>query len=62
MMPAQHPPPQKVWWPEWEGSGGEWIHVHMWLSCSAVHLKLIILLTSYTPIKSKKLKKFFLIK
>ena len=22
------------------GSGGEWIHVYVWLSCIAVHLKL----------------------
>ena len=59
MMPAQHTHTHKVWWPEWEGSGGEWIRVHMWLSCSAVHLKFIMLLTSYTPTNSKKLKNFF---
>ena len=25
--------------PGWEGSGGEWIHVHAWLSPLSVHLK-----------------------
>ena len=36
----------------WMGgeSGGEWIHVYVWLSPFAVHLKLTTLLTNYTPI------------
>ena len=30
-----------MWQPGWEGEfGGEWIHVHGWLSPFAVHLKL----------------------
>ena len=37
--------------------GGGWIHVHACLSPFAVHQKLAILLTDYTPIKNKKLKK-----
>ena len=36
---------------------GEWIHIHVWLSPSAVRLKLSQLLISYTPIQSKKLGK-----
>ena len=35
---------------------GEWIHVYVWLSSFAVHLKLAqhCLLISYTPIQNKK--------
>ena len=37
-------------------SGGEWIHVYVWLSPFAVHLKLsqCCLLISYTPIQNKR--------
>ena len=37
----------------------EWIHVHVWLSPFAAHLKLSqhCLLISYTPIQNKKFKK-----
>ena len=36
----------------WMGgeSGEEWIHVYVWLSPFTVHLKLSLLLISYTPI------------
>ena len=36
--------------------GGEWIHVYVWLSPFAIHLKLSqhCLLISYTPIQNKK--------
>ena len=36
----------------WMGgeSGGEWIHVYVWLSPFTVHLKLSLLLISYNPI------------
>ena len=39
--------------------GGEWVHVYVWLSPFAVHLKLSqrCLLIGYTPMQSKKLKK-----
>ena len=39
--------------------GGEWIHVSVWLSPLAVHLKLSqhYMLTGYTPIQNKNLKK-----
>ena len=41
-----------------EGCGGEWIHVYVWLSPSAIHLKLShCLLIGYTPIQNKKLEK-----
>ena len=38
----------------WMGTefGGEWIHVYIWLSPSAVHLKLSQQLTGYTPIQN----------
>ena len=38
---------------------GEWIHVNVWLSPFALHLKLSQhgLLIGYTPIQNKKLKK-----
>ena len=36
-------------------SGGEWIHVYVWLSSFAIHLK--TLLISYTPIQNKKFKR-----
>ena len=41
------------------GFGGEWIHVYVWLSPFAVHLKLSqhCLLIGYTPVKKKKEKK-----
>ena len=39
------------------GFGGEWIYVYVWLSPFTVHLKLTTLLTGYTPIQNKKLKK-----
>ena len=29
-----------MWQPGWEGIWGEWIHVDIWLSLFAVHLKL----------------------
>ena len=33
--------PKVMWQPGWEGSlGGKWIHVYVWLSPFAVHLKL----------------------
>jgi len=35
-------------------SGGEWIHVYVWLSPFAIHLK--TLLIGYTPIQNNKLK------
>ena len=45
----------------WMGGefGGEWIHVNVWLSPFAVHLKLSqhCLLIVYTLIQSKKVKK-----
>ena len=45
----------------WMGGefGGEWVHVYVWLSPFAVHLKLSqrCLLIGYTPMQSKKLKK-----
>ena len=36
----------------WMGaeSGGEWIHVYVWLNPFAIHLKLSTLLIRYTPI------------
>ena len=36
------------------GGRGEWIHVYIWLSPLAVHLKLLqhCLLTGYTPIQN----------
>ena len=36
--------------------GGEWIHVYVWLSPFAIHLKLSqhCLLISFTPIQNKK--------
>ena len=41
----------------WRGQrvGGEWIHVHVWLSPLIVHLHLLqhCLLISYTPIQNK---------
>jgi len=38
--------------------GGEWIQVYVWLSPSAIHLKLShYLLISYTPTQNKNLKK-----
>ena len=39
--------------------GGEWIHVYVWLSPFAVHLRLSqhCLLISYTPIQNKIFKK-----
>ena len=39
--------------------GGEWVHVYVWLSPLAVHLKLSqhYLLIGYTPIQNKNLKK-----
>ena len=39
--------------------GGEWIHVYVWLSPFAVHLKLSqrCLLISYTPIQNKRFLK-----
>ena len=42
----------------WMGgkSGGEWIHVYLWLSPSAVHLKLTALFVSHSPIQNKKLE------
>ena len=42
-------------------SGGEWIHVYVWLTHSAVHLKLPqhYLLVGYTPIQNKILSFFF---
>ena len=42
-----------------EGSGGEWIHVYVWLSPFTVRLKLSqhCLLIGYIPIQNKKLKK-----
>ena len=42
-----------------EKLGGEWIHVYVWLSPFAVHLKLSqhCLLIGYTPVQNKKLKK-----
>ena len=45
--------------PAWMGGefGGEWIHVYVWLSPFAAHLKLTTLLISYTPIQNKKFKK-----
>ena len=36
--------------------GGEWIRVYAWLSYSAVHPKLSLLI-GYTPTQNKKLKK-----
>ena len=37
--------------------GREWIHVHVWLSPFAVHLKLLqTLLISYMPIQKLKIK------
>ena len=43
------------------GLGGEWIHVYVWPSPFAVHLKLSQhrLLIDYTPIQNKNLKKKF---
>ena len=45
----------------WMGGkfGRGWIHVHVWLSSFAAHLKLsqYCLLIGYTPIQNKKLKK-----
>ena len=35
---------------------GEWVHVYVWLSPFAVHLKLTLLI-SYTPISNKKFLK-----
>ena len=46
--------------------GGEWIHVYVWLSPFAVHLKLLLLLSHFSrvrlcatpyPIQNKMLKK-----
>ena len=46
--------------PEWMEVvfGGEWIHVHVWLSPFTVHQKLSqhCLLISYTPIENKNFK------
>ena len=39
-----------------KGLGGEWIHVYVWLSPFAVHMKLTALLIGCTPIQNKKLK------
>ena len=36
-------------WMEWE-FGGEWILVYVWLSHSAMHLKLNTLFVGYAPI------------
>ena len=37
---------------------GEWIHVHVWLSPFAVHLKLsVTLLLGYIPTQNKKFKR-----
>ena len=45
----------------WTGGefGGKWIHVYVWLSLFAVHLKLSqnFLLIVYTPIQNRKFKK-----
>ena len=40
--------------------GGEWIHVCVWLSPFAVHLKLsqLCLLIGYTPIQNKVFKNY----
>ena len=35
-------------------SGGEWIHVYVWLSPFAIHLK--TLLIGYTPVQNNKFK------
>ena len=45
----------------WMGGelGGEWTHVYGWLNLSAVHLKLTILLISYTSTQNKKFFFFF---
>ena len=42
----------------WMEFGGEWIHVHVWLSPFTVHQKLSqhCLLISYTPIENKNFK------
>ena len=40
-----------------QGFGEEWIHIYVWLSPFAVHMKLTTLLIGYTPIENKKLKK-----
>ena len=37
-----------------EESGGEWIHVYVWLSAFAIHLK--TLLIGYTPVQNNKFK------
>ena len=37
-----------------EESGGEWIHVYVWLSPFAIHLK--TLLIGYTPVQNNKFK------
>ena len=44
-----------------QGFEGEWIHVYVWLSPFAIHLKLSqhYLLTRYTLIKNKVFLKFF---
>ena len=49
----------------WMGEefGGEWIHIHVWLSPFAVHLTLSeTVLVGYTPVQNKNvfLKEYFL--
>ena len=34
----------------WEALAGEWIHVCIWLSHSAIHLKITTLLIGYIPV------------
>ena len=43
------------------GFEGEWIHIYVWPSTFAVHLKLLqhCLLIIYTPIQNKKFKKTY---
>jgi len=45
-------------------SGGEWIHIHVWLSPSAVHQKLSqhCDIIGYIPIQVKKKKKIWVYK
>ena len=48
-----------MWQPGWEGVLEKWIHVYVWWSHFAVHLKLsqYCLLISCTSIQNKKFKK-----
>ena len=40
-----------------EELGGDWTHVYVWLSSSAVHLKLLpTVLTGYTAVQNKHFK------